>query len=139
MTYWNNQWVAGDFQTGKLWLVDWDYTLEGDTPFVSERTTGVLSDNQNLVLVPRMELVMETGQDASNGVDAAIRMQYSDDGGYNWSNWVQSSIGYEGQYRQRVVFTRLGKTRQRVFRVKCSSARKRDILGASVVVQGTIG
>ncbi|HEY6021071.1 MAG TPA: hypothetical protein VIY48_14535, partial [Candidatus Paceibacterota bacterium] len=139
MTYWNNQWIAGDFQTARLWAVDWDYPMEGSTPFISERTTGVLSDNQNLVLVPRLEVVMETGQDAVSGVDASLRMQYSDDGGYNWSNWNEASIGQVGQYRQRVVFTRLGKTRQRVFRVTCSSARKRDILGASVVVQGTIG
>lgn len=71
--------------------------------------------------------------------DASIRMQYSDDGGHTWSNWVEDSIGLTGEYRTRVVFTRLGKTRNRVFRVSCSSPHKRDILGASVVVQGTIG
>lgn len=72
-------------------------------------------------------------------MDNFIRMQYSDDGGHTWSNWDQKSIGEVGQYKTRVVFTRLGKTRQRVFRVKCSSPMRRDILGASVVVQGTIG
>lgn len=71
--------------------------------------------------------------------DNSIRMQYSDDGGYTWSNWDEKSIGDVGEYLTRIVFTRLGKTRQRVFRVQCSSAQKRDILGASVVVQGTIG
>lgn len=71
--------------------------------------------------------------------DNLVRMQYSDDGGYTWSNWDEPSIGEVGEYGTRMVFTRLGKTRQRVFRVQCSSPQKRDILAASVVVQGTIG
>lgn len=138
MTYWNNQWIAGDFQNGQLWIVDWDYVQEGSADFISERTSGVLSDNQNIVLVPRLELIMQTGQKGLTS-DHSVRMQYSDDGGYNWSNWDQTSLGATGEYGERVVFTRLGKTRQRVFRMQCSSPQKRDILGASVVVQGTIG
>lgn len=60
--YWNKQWVAGDFQSGRLWELDWDYPLEGDEEFVSEVTSPVIHDNQNLVLMPRVEVVMDTGQ-----------------------------------------------------------------------------
>lgn len=66
---WNGEWIGGDFQNGVTWTVDWDYMLEGLTPFISQRTTGVLSDNQNFVLVPRLELVMETGQPKTVGID----------------------------------------------------------------------
>lgn len=138
MTAWNNRWIAGDFQTGKLWDVDWKYHREGDQPFISERTGGVLAQNQNLVQIPRLELVMATGQ-AGDSDDQSVRMQYSDDGGYNWSNWDEESIGLTGEYTTRVVFTRLGSCRQRVFRLRCSSPRKRDLLGAQVVVQETVG
>lgn len=62
MTWWNNRNIAGDFQKGRLWHVDWDYVLEGDQEFVSSRTLAVIHDNQNLVRVPRLELVMDTGQ-----------------------------------------------------------------------------
>lgn len=142
MTFWNGRWIVGDFQTGKLWEMDWDYTKEGDQKFISERTTGVLSDNQNLLLVPRIELVMATGQPQAGEdeeEDQYIRLQYSDDGGYNWSNWDQEPIGEVGEYGKRVVFTRMGSCRQRVLRIRCSSPRKRDLLGGAVVVQGTIG
>ena len=141
MTFWNGRWYAGDFQTGTLWDVDWDYMLEGTQDFISERTTGVLIDNQNLFLVPRLELLMQVGQESTpmSNPDNAVRVQYSDDGGETWGNWDEEPIGLVGSYGQRVVFTRQGRSRQRVYRIRCSSPRKRDLLGAVVVVQGTVG
>lgn len=61
LTQWNKQWYAGDFQTGRIWRLDWNYMLEGDQEFVSERTCVVMHDDQNLVRAPRLELVMATG------------------------------------------------------------------------------
>ena len=141
MTFWNGKWYAGDFQTGTIWEVNWDYMLEGDTEFISERTTGVLSDNQNTLMVSRLELLMQVGQieTPSSSPDNFVRVQYSDDGGNNWSNWDQESIGAIGQYEVRPYFTRQGRTRHRVYRIRCSSPRKRDLLGGVMVVQGTVG
>jgi len=141
MTFWNGKWYAGDFQTGTLWEVDWDYMLEGTQEFISERVTGVLIDNQNLFMVPRVELLMQVGQESTpmSNPDNAVRIQYSDDCGNTWSNWDESPIGLVGEYETRVVFTRQGRSRQRVYRVRCASPRKRDLLGAVVVVQGTVG
>ncbi|NGM56484.1 hypothetical protein G5C63_19450 [Stenotrophomonas pavanii] len=62
--------------------------------------------------------------------DHFVEMCYSVDGGANWSNWKRRSIGEVGQYAKRVRFMRLGKSRQRVFRIRVSSPRKHDLLGA---------
>lgn len=138
MTYWNGQWIAGDFQYGKLYVVDWDYHQEGGVNFVSQRTTGVLSNDQNRLIVSRVELLMSVGQE-SDDPDHYVRIQYSDDGGYNWSNWDQNDIGATGEYGKRIVFTRQGSTYDRTYRISCSSPRRRDLLGGSVVLQGTVG
>jgi len=61
MAYWQNRWIAGDFQAGKLWELDWGYPLEGDQEFISEITSPVVHDNQSRVLMPRLELIMDTG------------------------------------------------------------------------------
>ncbi|WP_337053993.1 packaged DNA stabilization protein [Pseudoxanthomonas sp. USHLN014] len=58
---WNNMWIGGDFQDGRLWAVDWDYMLEGDQPLVSERVSGVVHDNQNRINVNYLELLMGMG------------------------------------------------------------------------------
>lgn len=71
--------------------------------------------------------------------DQFVRMQYSDDGQPNFSNWEQEPIGEVGEYGKRILFTRLGSFRNRVIRIRCSSPRKRHLLGAVAVLQGTIG
>lgn len=69
--------------------------------------------------------------------DHYLRMQFSDDGQPDWSEWETESIGEVGQYGLRVVFTRLGSFRQRVVRVTCSAPRRRDLLGAVAVLEPT--
>jgi hypothetical protein len=60
--YWKNRWIAGDFQSGRLWELDWDYPLEFETEMVSELTSPVIHDNQSAVLMPRLEFMFDTGQ-----------------------------------------------------------------------------
>ncbi len=69
--------------------------------------------------------------------DHVCRLQYSDDGGHTWSDWDESDIGAAGQYGARSVFTRLGSTYVRVWKVRVTSPRKRDFLGAVGVVPGS--
>lgn len=69
--------------------------------------------------------------------DHWVEMCYSVDGGANWSNWKRRSIGEVGQYAKRVRFMRLGKSRQRVFRIRVSSPRKHDLLGAVLTPEQT--
>lgn len=71
--------------------------------------------------------------------DNTIRMQYSDDGQPNFSNWQARPIGEVGQYGLRIVWTRMGRTRQRVYRFQCSSPRRRDLLSAAANIQQTDG
>lgn len=71
--------------------------------------------------------------------DQYVRLQYADDGQPNFSNWDEEPIGEVGQYGLRILFTRLGSFRQRVIRIRCSSPRKRDLLGAVAVLQPTEG
>lgn len=71
--------------------------------------------------------------------DNEVRMAYSDDGQPNFSNWAAEPIGEVGQYGLRIVWTRLGSARQRVYRFECSSPRKRDMLALVASIQGADG
>lgn len=59
--FWRNTWVAGDFQNPHLWELDPDYPLEGSEKFISEIVGPVIHDDQNLVAMPWLEVVMDTG------------------------------------------------------------------------------
>jgi|GEM_PF-683014 len=58
---WGNQWFGGDFQSGRVWELNWDYYLEGDQEFISERTSPCMHDNQSNLGIPFAELVFDTG------------------------------------------------------------------------------
>lgn len=70
LVYWNGQWIAGDFQRGLLYVLDWDYPLEGDDPLVRERITGVTHSDQARVIIPYAELVVDTGGRTVEAVEA---------------------------------------------------------------------
>ncbi len=68
--------------------------------------------------------------------DRKVLISYSDDGGRNWSNWRERSLGEVGEYAKRVRFWRLGRFRNRIYRIRVSSPVKRDLLGAVVITSG---
>lgn len=129
---WNGKWIAGDVYAGGLFEMAWDAYDEAGDDLICERTSGVFSDAQNRLLFASLELVMDTG----SGEDGQkVVLQYSDDGGRNWTNWREGSLGALGAYAKRIRFHRLGASRQRVFRIRCSDPRRRDLLSASVTVE----
>ena len=72
-------------------------------------------------------------------MDNAIRLSYSDDGGRTYGNWDDRTIGEQGEYQTRAVWTRLGSFNNRVLRLRITTHRRCDILGAVAVLQGTDG
>lgn len=62
LTSWGKKWIAGDFQRGRLYELDWNYPLEGDQPLVRQRTSGVTHANQNRISIPYVEVIAGVGQ-----------------------------------------------------------------------------
>lgn len=62
-------------------------------------------------------------------------IQYSKDGGNNWSDWTTHSLGDVGAFQTRVLKTRMGRGRQWVFKVRVSAPVKADLLAATVKVE----
>lgn len=56
------KWIGGDFQSGLLYEVDWDYPMEGEgTPMIRERVSGNTFSDHNKIEVPLVELLFATG------------------------------------------------------------------------------
>lgn len=66
--------------------------------------------------------------------DRKMTLSISKDGGRNWSNHKERSLGAVGDYRKRVIFNRLGQSRQMVMRLRVSSPIKATLLGGTAQI-----
>ena len=58
----NGKWIGGDYRTGKLYALDWEYPLEGCEPLIRERTSPVLHNDGNRVEVHEIQPIFDTGR-----------------------------------------------------------------------------
>jgi hypothetical protein len=127
--------VVGDYENGKIYSLDsGTYTDAGD-PIVRVRTAPHVSKNLNRVFHSRFQLDMETGvglDGSGQGVNPKAMLQWSDDGGHTWSNEYWSDIGRIGARLTRVIWRRLGSSRDRVYRVMISDPVKVVLIGADL-------
>ena len=71
----------------------------------------------------------------SQGLDPQVMMSYSDDAGHTWCQERKRSIGKIGEKHKRIMFQRLGSSRNRVYEIKVSDPVKVVILGAELLVE----
>jgi len=67
--------------------------------------------------------------------DPQAVLEWSDDGGHTWSNEHWTSIGQIGEYKNRARWRRLGRSRERIYRVTISDDVKTVIIGAHLEAQ----
>ena len=66
------------------------------------------------------------------GVNPQAMLRWSNDGGSTWSNEHWSSIGLQGAYQNRIIWRRLGWSRDRIFEVSVTDPVKAVIVSANL-------
>lgn len=115
---WGKHFVQ-DRRNGKIYEQSVHYYDDAGNPIRRLRSAPYIADELKWMKFPFMKLDMMTGKGPSmgQGSDPVVMMQFSDDGGYTWSNESWSPAGPIGKYLYRVVWRRLGRSRKRVYRV----------------------
>lgn len=72
------------------------------------------------------------GAVAGGVVDPTAYLSWSDDAGHTWSAEYGVSLGQQDAFKTRLKWRRLGKARDRVFKIRISDAVKKVIVGAFV-------
>lgn len=130
--------IVGDWETGKLYRMDLDTFTDNGDLIPRIRTCPHLSDpDYRYQIFDSLQVDMQTGVGnvSGQGSDPKAMLQWSTDGGHSWSNELWASIGKIGERRARVRWRRLGRSRDRVFRVTITDPVRVAIVGASVVVR----
>lgn len=129
-----NQNIVCDYTSGKVYKLKPDvYTDNGDEIRRLIRGRHVVNEERKLT-VDFVQLVMETGVglETGQGSDPQAMMRYSKDGGQTWSTELWASIGKIGEYLTRVIWRRLGSSRDWVFEFSISDPIKIAIAGVQM-------
>jgi hypothetical protein len=139
---WNNQVIVGDYGTGNIYEWDLDTNDDNGETVRRIRTCQHVHDDRKRLFFRALEIDVErgTGSLLANvptaiGAEPKVMLQTSDDGGFTWSNELWSTLGTIGNRLARVRYTRLGMSRDRIFRVTFTDPNKFIVVDASIDVQ----
>lgn len=130
--------VVSDYATTALYKLDESvYDDDGDA-ITRLRASPHGGNSLKNIFYKSFQLDMETGIGlvSGQGSDPQVMLQWSDDGGHTWSDETWTSAGGQaggiGDYLKRVIWRRLGRSRDRVWRVKITDPVPITLLGAEV-------
>ena len=134
--------LAGDWQNGQIYQIDLNnYTDNGDTIRRLRRAPHLVSDLQRQYF-EELQIQFQPGVGLTGvtvplngevvGANPQAMLRWSNDGGSTWSNEHWSSIGLIGKYKNRIIWRRLGWSRDRVFEVTVTDPIKAVIVSANL-------
>jgi len=126
--------LVSDYEDGTIWEQSLDVYAEASNPLVAERRARTLHADGAYIHIPKLQLFFEQGVGlvSGQGSDPQAALSWSNDNGKTWEGNRFASIGELGEYGHRTIWRRLGKARDRLFRVRVSDPVKRNLIGASV-------
>lgn len=118
-----------DNQNGNIYLASLDVNDEnGATISVQVELPTIECGDRSRITMHSFEVLCETGV-GSTTVEPIISLQYSDDGGRNYSKEMQRTLGLVGSYRTRAIWRKLGQFRQRQMRITMTDSYRRFVIG----------
>lgn len=126
--HWRAAWVVkcygktlvGDTQSGNIGEIhSTTYTEWGDILY-REATTSVTYAENKWAFFDRLELDMDVGNglESGQGSNPVVMLDVSNDGGVNFRALPNRSIGTTGQTRKQVHWDGMGRSRERVHRIR---------------------
>jgi hypothetical protein len=126
--------LVTDYRSDTLYEVDADTYKDGDAPMLREVTSRHVFKDLHRLTAWELALDVETGVGISTGQgsDPRIMLQVSKDGGHTFGAELWAALGRLGEYVTRVVWRRLGRGRDFVFRFRVADPVKVVLIGASM-------
>lgn len=130
--YYNDKHIIADYAHGELYELDMDtFTDNGVTISRSFVMPYIHDNDESFLFGPSLQVQFEhgIGLTLGQGSDPKIMMDYTDDG-KTWSNKKIRGIGKLGNYLYRAKWNRLGRFRNRSFRITMTDPVKFVVTGA---------
>lgn len=125
--FFNNVNVVGDANSGELYKIDGTVYTEDGSQIERIRRTQNVNVGGNGLIFWEVQLLIEAGVGTAGGSGAnpQVAMRYSDDGGHNWSSWLNGEMGAIGETETTCYWDKLGVSpRGRIFEFKVTDPVK---------------
>jgi hypothetical protein len=132
--FFNNQYIVGDYENGKLYSIENAVYTEDGAPIRRLRRAPHITTDLQRQYFESFQIQFQPGVGLSTGQgnDPHAMLRWSTDGGSTWSNEHWVTIGKIGQYANRALWRRLGYARDRIFEVVISDPVKAVIVSAEL-------
>lgn len=129
--------LVGDYETGDVYNQSLTIFTDNGAAIRRLRTFPHYAEDLQYLYFHQLQIDMQVGigldgTTTQPGYDPQIMLQWSNDGGNTWSNEYWVSAGKIGEYKTRAIWRRLGRARDRVFRVIFSAPCKTYWIAAHV-------
>jgi hypothetical protein len=134
-TMFQGQGIIGDYANGKLYALDVAIYTEDGAPIRRLRRCPHLVNDFNRVYHNSLQIQFQPGvglDGIQQGTDPQAMLRWSNDGGSTWSAEHWTSIGQQGQYKNRAIWRRLGEARDRIYEVAVSDPIKAVVVSANL-------
>ena len=125
-----NKELIGSAINGKVHELQYNKYTENDTAIRRIRRTQILSNDNAYLLHHKVQVEFEPGVGLEGEDAPLVTLKWSDDGGNTWSDGRELTIGAYEDYARRVIWRRLGKSRNRIYELSCSDPVKLLIIDA---------
>jgi hypothetical protein len=131
-----NQYMT-DADDGHIYLLDNNSYVDNDGPLVMEVWSKHIYNENKYIGITQLQVEVQAGvSNNSNPPPPVMELQVSKDGGNSFFSVGYNSLGYVGEYTQRLVWNTLGAARDWVLKLVISDPVKRVITGASCEMVG---
>lgn len=133
--FFNGKHYVGDFHNnGNIYELRSDVYMDHNDPIVSVRISQHQSDKRDLgnVFFHKLVVDAETGVGNALSPNPLISLAWSDDGGHMYSSEHLAILGAVGTYNTRLIWRKLGCSRDRIFRITNSEPVKKVLIGGYV-------
>lgn len=122
------QHLMGARNSGNIYLWSIQNQTDNGQPIQRVRRSPIISMENEWLFHSKLELDCEVGlgpeppllDPEGNPRGPQVFLRYSDDSGHTWSDFMARDLGLAGEFRKRVIWWRLGRSRNRVYEISYS-------------------
>jgi len=136
--------LVGDWSTGNIYSQSISNLTDNGNPIVRTRIAPTISNESTWMTFQQLQIDVESGlgpmppllDGRGNPRDPQMLVSWSDDNAHTWSNEHAVNCGRAGGYKLRAIIRRLGRSRNRTFKVTMSDAIPWRITDAYLTATG---